>query len=122
MQRSWALADLGIVLLFVGIGRSVHDHGYRLAGFASTTWPFAVGLLLGWLALISRRHSGLSTRDGLVVTLFTVSVGMVLRVLADQGTAVAFIIVALIFLGGAMVGWRLVLMAARRRHSHNSLN
>lgn len=122
MQRSWALVDVGIVLVFVGIGRSVHEHGDRIAGLASTTWPFAVGLLLGWLALISRRQSGLSIRDGLVVTFFTVSVGMVLRVLAAQGTAVAFVIVALAFLGGAMSAWRLVLLGVRRRRSHSRRN
>ena len=33
---------------------------------------------------------------------------MVLRVIAGQGTAFAFIVVALVFLGLFMLGWRLV--------------
>ena len=33
---------------------------------------------------------------------------MLLRVVSGQGTAVAFIAVALIFLGVTMLGWRLV--------------
>jgi hypothetical protein len=40
---------------------------------------------------------------------------MILRVLAGQGTAVAFIIVALVFLGGAMIGWRVVRISTCRR-------
>ena len=115
MYRLWALVDGAIVLVFVGIGRSVHAHGDRLLGIASTTWPFGVGLLVGWLTVTLRKTSALSVRGGLVVTLSTVAVGMILRVLAGQGTAVAFIIVALVFLGGAMIGWRVVRMAACRR-------
>jgi len=115
MYRLWALVDGAIVLVFVGIGRSVHAHGDRLLGIASTTWPFAVGLLVGWLTVTLRKESALSVRGGLVVTLSTVAVGMILRVLAGQGTAVAFIIVALVFLGGAMIGWRVVRISACRR-------
>jgi hypothetical protein len=42
------------------------------------------------------------------VWLATVAVGMTLRVLAGQGTAFAFILVALAFLGLFQLGWRLV--------------
>jgi hypothetical protein len=115
MYRLWALVDGAIVLVFVVIGRSVHAHGDRLLGIASTTWPFGVGLLVGWFIVTLRRTSALSVRGGLVVTLSTVAVGMILRVLAGQGTAVAFIIVALVFLGGAMIGWRVVRIATCRR-------
>ena len=38
----------------------------------------------------------------------TVVVGMSLRVIAGQGTAVAFVGVALGFLGAIMLGWRLL--------------
>jgi hypothetical protein len=37
-----------------------------------------------------------------------VAVGMLLRVVAGQGTAVSFIIVALCFLGLFLLGWRLL--------------
>jgi len=36
----------------------------------------------------------------------TVALGMVLRVVSGQGTAVTFIIVALVFLGLTQLGWR----------------
>jgi hypothetical protein len=45
---------------------------------------------------------------GVGVWLGTVAVGMTLRVLAGQGTAFAFILVALAFLGLFQLGWRLV--------------
>jgi membrane protein implicated in regulation of membrane protease activity len=46
--------------------------------------------------------------SGIAVWLSTVAVGMVLRVVAGQGTAVSFIIVALCFLGLFLLGWRLL--------------
>jgi hypothetical protein len=38
---------------------------------------------------------------------------MTLRVLAGQGTAVAFVVVALCFLGAAMCGWRVAARLVR---------
>ena len=43
---------------------------------------------------------------GVVVWLSCVGLGMVLRVLDGQGTAAAFVVVALVLLGSAMLGWR----------------
>jgi len=100
--------DLVAVLVFVAIGRSVHTHGVTLGGMASTAWPFLVGLVVGWSVSGARRYPPASPRSGVVVTVITVAVGMALRVIAGQGTAVAFILVALGFLGAALVGWRLV--------------
>ena len=45
---------------------------------------------------------------GLGVWLGTVAIGMALRVVAGQGTAFAFILVALAFLGLFQLGWRVV--------------
>lgn len=106
MTRRWIVVDLLIVLLFIGIGRANHHHGDSLSGMASTTWPFAVGLVLGWLIVLVRHEDGSSLGAGLKVWLATVALGMILRVIAGQGTAVAFIIVALAFLGALMLGTR----------------
>lgn len=114
----WAMAmvDLVTLLIFVAIGRSTHDHGVQVFGVLSTLWPFAVGLAAGWLVIISRSEKGVSLRDGIIVCLVTVSGGMILRVVAGQGTAVAFILVALGFLGALMLGWRiLVAVIVQRR-------
>ena len=53
--------------------------------------------------------------DGVVIVLVTVALGMALRVVSGQGTAVAFIIVALSFLTLFLVGWRLVARRLLRR-------
>jgi hypothetical protein len=74
----------------------------------STTWPFAVGLAIGWLIVLVRRQNGVSLGAGVEVWLATVALGMILRVIAGQGTAFAFIVVALVFLGALMLGLRLV--------------
>lgn len=119
MLRLWVVLDLLAVLVFVAIGRSVHDHGVNVVGLASTTWPFAVGLAAGWLVVIVRGRAGTSVNDGLFVSITTVTVGMLLRSVAGQGTAVAFVLVALFFLGAFMLGWRVALAGLRRvRYSH----
>jgi hypothetical protein len=117
MHRALWLIDLVCVLVFVGIGRSVHAHGLSLAGIASTSWPFIVGLAIGWMAVGLRHASGASVTSGMVVALVTVAVGMILRVIAGQGTAVAFVLVALGFLGATMVAWRLSGVALARARS-----
>ncbi len=113
MRRVAPLIDLVAVVVFVAIGRARHHHGDALRGLVSTSWPFALGLAVAWLILKRRSRRGLGLRDGAFVVVVTVAVGMVARVLAGQGTAFAFILVALAFLGLAMEGWRL--FALRRR-------
>lgn len=95
-----------VVLVFVVIGRAAHARGVTVGGVASTAWPFLVGLGVGWALVAARRAEPLGVVAGVVACLATVVVGMVLRVLAGQGTAAAFVLVALAFLGAGMVGWR----------------
>ena len=109
------IIDLLFILLFVGIGRSAHEHGITVAGMASTLWPFVAALAVGWLFTSWRQRSGESPLDGLVIVLITVSLGMALRVVSGQGTALAFIVVALSFLTLFLVGWRLVARIVVRR-------
>ena len=108
MTRGWIVIDIFVVLLFVGIGRFNHHHGDSISGVVSTTWPFAVGLAIGWLIVLVRHQNGVSLGAGIQVWLATVALGMILRVIAGQGTAIAFIVVALAFLGALMLGLRLV--------------
>jgi hypothetical protein len=111
----WLAFDVLVVLVFVAIGRSTHHHVASLGGMASTTWPFAAGLLAGWAWVLARGRAGESLASGVVIWLATVTLGMVLRVIAGQGTAVAFVAVALGFLGALMWGARLVVRFLRRR-------
>jgi hypothetical protein len=106
-MKKFALAlDVLFLLLFVGIGRSAHQQGITVAGMASTIWPFAVGLLVGWLLVWRLRRAEMAPVSGLVIVLATVAVGMTLRVVSGQGTAFAFVVVALVFLSLFLVGWR----------------
>ena len=111
------------MLAFVIIGRASHADGESLGGIASTAWPFLTGLVLGWLAVRAwRRPLGL-VPAGVAAWLGTVAVGMVLRVVSGQGTAVAFVLVALAFLGLFLLGWRVtarVLTRRPERHSRRS--
>jgi hypothetical protein len=127
-MRSVRLAvvlDCCCVLMFVVIGRASHTKGESLAGIASTAWPFLAGLAAGWLVT-----AGLAGRPwrpyllwpaGVGAWLGAVALGMVLRVVSGQGTAIAFVVVALVFLGLFLLGWRvlarlaLARVAARRR-------
>jgi len=101
------LADACCVLVFVVIGRASHGDGETLAGIASTAWPFLAGLACGevaaraWLQPLALVPAGVGAWLGAVV------VGQALRVLAGQGTALAFIVVSALFLGVFLLGWRL---------------
>jgi peptidoglycan/LPS O-acetylase OafA/YrhL len=102
-----AFLDIGFVLAFVIIGRASHTKGETLAGIASTSWPFLTGLACGWLAGRVWRQPAVLFPAGVAAWLGTVIVGMVLRVVSGQGTAFAFICVALAFLCLFLLGWRL---------------
>ena len=114
-MRSARLAvvlDVACVLVFVIIGRASHVKGESLAGIASTAWPFLAGMAFGWLAT-----AGLAGRAwqpfglwpaGVGAWLGAVALGMLFRVVSGQGTAPAFIGVALAFLGLFLLGWRLL--------------
>jgi peptidoglycan/LPS O-acetylase OafA/YrhL len=111
---SAALLDACFVLAFVIIGRASHAKGETLAGITSTAWPFLAGLLSGWVVTRAWRRPLAVTPAGVGAWLGTVAIGMTLRVLAGQGTAFAFICVALAFLGLFLLGWRLTARALPR--------
>ena len=118
-MRSARLAvvlDVCCVLVFVIIGRASHGEG--LAGIASTAWPFLAGLAGGWLAAAGLagawRQPFRLWPAGVGAWLGTVILGMVLRVVSGQGTAPAFVVVALAFLGLFLLGWRLLAQVVTR--------
>lgn len=107
--------DLAAVMAFVILGRRTHDEGNGFVQIAETAAPFLVGLAAGWaLARAWRRPARVTT--GLVIWPTTLLVGMIVRRTAfDDGTATSFVIVATLFLGATIVGWRLVVSALDRR-------
>ena len=116
MRSAWlaVLLDVCCVLVFVAIGRASHTEGETVAGILSTGWPFLCGLAAGWVFSRAWRHPLALRPAGLAVWLSTAALGMVLRVVSGQGTAVAFVVVALAFLGLFLLGWRLIWRLARR--------
>ena len=113
------LIDACCVLAFVTIGRASHHDGESLGGVASTAWPFLAGLAAGLLITRAWRRPAAIAPAGLGAWLGTVAVGMLLRVVAGQGTAAAFIAVALAFLGLFLLGWRVLAAGhARWRAAH----
>jgi Protein of unknown function (DUF3054) len=100
--------DCCCVLAFVIIGRASHSRGESLGGIASTAWPFLAGLSGGWLGTRAWRRPLAVVPAGLGAWLGAAGLGMALRVAAGQGTAAAFVLVALAFLGLFLLGWRLV--------------
>ena len=106
MKKYGIVIDLFFLLLFVGIGRSTHHDGRTIAGFANTLWPFATGLIAGWVFSRRSHRNPLSPVSGLLIVLITVVLGMALRVVSGQGTAISFTVVAFIFLSIFLVGWR----------------
>ena len=118
MERRLATAvglDTFVVVLFVAIGRRNHDEGNSLGGLLETAIPFLVGLAIAWwIARAWRRPMRLAT--GLLIWPVTVLVGMIVRRLAfDEGTAASFVVVATLFLGAGLVGWRAAARPIERR-------
>ena len=103
-----AVADAASIVIFVAIGRKNHDEGQAASGIFRVAAPFLLALLAGWV--IARRwKEPLSQRNGVLISLTTIVLGMLLRKLVfDDGTATAFIIVATVFLGTLLNGWRLL--------------
>lgn len=108
-------ADVASVVVFVAIGRRSHDEGSALTGIVETAAPFLIGLAVAWLAVRAWRWPS-AVATGIAIWPVTVLVGMVCRsVIFDDGTAASFVIVATLFLGACIVGWRAVITALRRR-------
>ncbi|AHH22215.1 hypothetical protein NONO_c74600 [Nocardia nova SH22a] len=116
--------DVVLVIVFCAIGRRSHDEAVA-AGLLRTVWPFATGLLIGWLlALIIAGRVRMPARfdggaalwpTGVVVWLSTLIGGMVLRVISGQGTALSFVIVAATVLAVFLLGWRAIRLLITRR-------
>jgi hypothetical protein len=113
-----AVADACCVLVFVAIGRHAHAQSDSIAGVWHTAWPFLAGLAIGLAAVRAWRRPLAISPAGLGAWLGAAWAGMAIRVLAGQGTAVAFIAVATAFLALFLLGWRVVLVTARHfRHT-----
>ncbi len=98
-------ADVAAVLVFIGIGRAVHNDD---ASFVRTALPFVVGLVPGWIVGILRNFQVRSIMFGVMVWGATLFFGMWIRSFLADGTDFAFVVVAAASLGVLLVGWRAV--------------
>nr|WP_208402761.1 DUF3054 domain-containing protein [Lysinibacter cavernae] len=112
--------DLMFVVMFVLIGRRSHDEGLFSLGALNAIWPFVVGLAVGWMLARAWRNPLGVVLPGVVVWVSTVAVGMLLRVISGQGVQLSFVIVASIFTGLFLLGWRFVTYLIIRRASRAS--
>lgn len=111
------ILDVCAVLAFVAIGRHTHHDAQGLAGLWHTAWPFLAGLAIGLAATRAWRRPLAIVPSGLGAWLGAAGAGMAIRVLAGQGTAAAFIVVALAFMALFVLGWRVVVRIVATRLS-----
>lgn len=109
--RALAL-DILCVMALVVIGTRNHETDTGVSGVLSVAAPFLSALLAMHVVLTVLKKTSMTT----AIWLGTVGYGMVLRNLVfDRGTALPFVIVATLFLGATMFGWRA--LVARRSSS-----
>lgn len=108
MFRSFGalVGDLLVVLLFVAIGFVQHGTPLTAQNLFLVGWPFAVGVLLGHLAIRAWRAPFRIWPHGVFVWAITLATAMALRTLFSAGTEVSFLIVTAIVTGVGMLGWR----------------
>lgn len=122
-DRRLALAvglDVFVVTLFVALGRRTHEQGSAFVDVLETGAPFLIGLAIAW-AVVRAWRKPLAVLTAVAIWPVTVLVGMVARrLIFDRGTATAFVVVATLFLGAALVGWRVAYQwwSAKRTISH----
>jgi hypothetical protein len=112
--------DVFVVVLFVAVGLRSHDQSGTFDAVIETAAPFLIGLAAGWLvARAWRRPAAVLT--GITIWPVTILVGMIVRNLVfDRGTAASFVIVATLFVGATLVGWRIVLRVVEQRRAQSS--
>ncbi len=108
MKRWFWVFDVAAVISFAVIGAESHGLTLDLAGVVRVAAPFLIALAGGVILLRAWREP-LSLLNGVLLSLITLAVGMLLRrYLWDEGTPRMFLIVTGAYLFAVMVGWRLI--------------
>lgn len=118
MRFPWLLGfDVLAVVSFVAIGRRTHLKSGGVLDVLETAAPFLIALAIGWtVSRAWRRPTAFGV--GAITAAVTLVGGLLIRRLVfGDGTATAFVVVAAMFLFGAMLGWRVVVWAADLRSS-----
>ena len=111
-----ALLDAAHVGLFALAGRRAHAEALTLGGWFETARPFLVGLMVGYavLHLVRKGHSPASLVSGVLLWLWTLLLGLAVRVLGGDSAALPFVAVATLVLLLLLLGWRCVWLVVRR--------
>lgn len=105
--------DVLAVLVFALVGRRSHAGGLDVAGVSTTAAPFLAGLLVGWLAGRVWR-SPIGPRSGVWAVAGAAVIGLALRAAFTGRLPVTFVLVTTVSLVVLLIGWRLMVTAARR--------
>lgn len=100
------VGDLLIAMVFVSIGLVQHGTALTTQNVFWVGWPFAVGVLLGHLAIRAWRAPFALWPQGVFVWAITIAAAMMLRTLVGEGTDLSFVLVAAGVTGVLMLGWR----------------
>jgi hypothetical protein len=104
-----AVLDVVVIVVFAAIGRASHHEANPVLESLATAWPFVVGAGVGWVITWAiTKHAPLRVVAALPVWVCAVVVGMSLRHMAGRGVAPSFVVVATIFLGLFLLGWRAI--------------
>lgn len=104
-----ALLDVVVIVVFAAIGRASHHEADPVLESLVTAWPFLAGAAAGWgVSWIITRHAPLRVRSALPVWVCAVVLGMLLRHTTGRGVAPSFVVVATVFLGLFLLGWRAI--------------
>ena len=108
-----AAADAAVVLLVIAVGLFTQSSPLSAETLAAGCWPFAIGLIGGYLGVVIARLTPISVAGGLVVSVKAFILSMILRAgVQHDPTPVGFVLVGGLVLVTFMIGWRL--LATRR--------
>jgi Protein of unknown function (DUF3054) len=103
-----AALDAAAIVMFAAIGVRNHELDSGLGDVLVIAAPFLIGAGTGWVVARAWDRP-FALRTGVIVWVATSVVGMVLRNLVfDRGTAASFVVVATLFTGACLLGWRAV--------------
>ena len=109
-----AVADVVALIVFATLGRNNHGTSTSPLEIAA---PFIVGAAAGWVIARGWRNP-FAISTGIDVWWTTVAFGMMLRWRVwERGVQPSFVIVATLFTGLFLVGWRAVAARTSRRSS-----
>lgn len=98
--------DIIAIFVFAVLARLAHG-GLGIGEVLNTWWPFALGVLIGWLTI--RGKDALAAKQGVIVWIITAVVGLAIWGMRhDQIPHWSFILVASIVSALLLLGWRAV--------------